>query len=73
MDSILDNSWQSEEVAFGCLDFVLLAVLWQWLGFVLPPRYLELRWYHSILRPVTHQWRTSNLVVLGCNLLLAFC
>ncbi len=71
MDSILENTWQPQETAFDRVDFILLAMLWQWLGLVLPPRYLEFRWNNSILRPVTHQWRTSDLVIPCCNLLLA--
>ena len=71
MDRIPEDSWQSEEVAPDRLDLVLLAMLWQWLGFVLPPRYLELCRYHSILRSVAHQWRTSNLVIPCRHIFLA--
>lgn len=72
MDSILEDSWEPEEAAFDRIDIILLAMLWQWLGFVLPSRHPEFGWHHWILRPVTHQRRTSNLVFPCRNILLAF-
>jgi len=72
VDSLLEDSWQSEKAALDRPDLILLAMLWKWPSLVLPPRHPELSWDHRVLRPVTHQWWTPDLVIPCRDILLAF-
>lgn len=73
MDWVFENPRQPKTTSADQFGLFLLPMLRQRPRIILSLRYPKFCWHHSFVRSIPHQWRTPDLVILGCNILLALC